>query len=51
MGYSTRDNDFYRRWDLLARDRDRFTDWVARYVHGTENHAEYLKLVAETVDA
>ena len=31
-GYSTRDNDFYSAWDEIARDRDRFTDWMREHV-------------------
>jgi glutaconate CoA-transferase subunit A len=49
MGYSNRDNDFYRRWDAVARDRERFGAWLARLVHGTDSHAGYLKLIAAEV--
>ena len=31
-GYSTRDNDFYSAWDAIARDRDRFTEWMREHV-------------------
>jgi glutaconate CoA-transferase subunit A len=31
-GYSTRDNGFYSAWDEIARDRDRFTDWMREHV-------------------
>ena len=27
-GYSTRDNEFYRAWDAIAADRDRFQSWL-----------------------
>ena len=27
-GYSTRDNDYYRAWDEISSDRQRFTDWL-----------------------
>ncbi len=27
-GYSTRDNDYYREWDAISADRQRFTDWL-----------------------
>jgi glutaconate CoA-transferase subunit A len=27
-GYYDRDNDFYVRWDAIARDRDAFTQWI-----------------------
>lgn len=41
-GYSTRDNGFYKDWDRVSRDRDRFTAWIQRHVLGTADHAEYL---------
>jgi glutaconate CoA-transferase subunit A len=28
LGLTSRDNDFYRRWDKLSRDRDEFTEWM-----------------------
>jgi glutaconate CoA-transferase, subunit A len=28
QGYSDRDNDYYREWDAISRDRDRFTTWL-----------------------
>lgn len=31
-GYSQRDNDFYRRWDAISRDRDLFGAWLADQV-------------------
>ena len=31
-GYSVRDNDFYSAWDEIARDRDRFRDWMREHV-------------------
>jgi glutaconate CoA-transferase, subunit A len=31
-GYSVRDNDFYAEWDDIARDRDRFTEWMREHV-------------------
>jgi glutaconate CoA-transferase subunit A len=33
-GYSRRDNDFYRRWDAISRDRRRFTSWMEEHVLG-----------------
>jgi glutaconate CoA-transferase, subunit A len=29
MGYSERDNEYYRAWDEISRDRDTFTAWLA----------------------
>jgi glutaconate CoA-transferase subunit A len=31
-GYSVRDNDFYRAWDAISRDRATFTAWLERHV-------------------
>ena len=33
-GYYSRDNAFYVAWDAIARDRDRFTQWMAAHVTG-----------------
>lgn len=36
-GYYDRDNDAYRAWDAVGRDRDAFTDWLERDIpRGTE---------------
>lgn len=31
-GYYKRDNDFYRSWDAISRDREKFLDWMTEYV-------------------
>jgi glutaconate CoA-transferase subunit A len=31
-GYYDRDNDFYRRWDAISRDRDTFRTWMDEHV-------------------
>jgi glutaconate CoA-transferase subunit A len=31
-GITERDNGFYREWDAIARDRERFTAWMERHV-------------------
>jgi len=31
-GYYNRDNEFYRAWDAISRDRNRFLDWMAENV-------------------
>jgi glutaconate CoA-transferase, subunit A len=38
-GYTVRDNDFYRAWDPIARDRDAFTSWIDQHVLETEGSA------------
>jgi glutaconate CoA-transferase, subunit A len=34
QGFTTRDNDFYREWDAISRDRDRFLAWMDEHVMG-----------------
>ncbi len=34
-GYTERDNAFYRDWDAVSRDRDRFTAWIDANVFGS----------------
>jgi glutaconate CoA-transferase subunit A len=43
MGYGLRDNDWYRAWDDIARDRDSFTAWIDRHVRATADFAEYCR--------
>jgi glutaconate CoA-transferase subunit A len=46
MGYSDRDNVFYRAWDEVARDREAFTSWIDRHVRSTRDFAEYRALIS-----
>ena len=34
LGITRRDNDFYRFWDKLSRDRGAFADWMEEHVLG-----------------
>ncbi len=34
LGMTERDNDFYRYWDEVSRDRERFTAWMDEHVLG-----------------
>jgi glutaconate CoA-transferase, subunit A len=34
LGYSERDNDFYKAWDEISRDRQRFSAWLDEHVYG-----------------
>jgi glutaconate CoA-transferase subunit A len=47
-GYYDRDNAFYRRWDEISRDRDRFTAWIDRHVLRTKDVDEYHRSLHET---
>ena len=42
MGYTSRDNAFYRDWDAISKDRDSFTKWIDENVFGTRDHTEYM---------
>ena len=41
-GHYARDNDFYRRWDAIARSRETFSAWMQAHVLGTADHAGFL---------
>jgi len=32
LGITERDNDFYRFWDKMSRDRNAFTAWMQEHV-------------------
>ena len=34
LGVTRRDNDFYRHWDAISRDRDTFVAWMDEHVTG-----------------
>ncbi|MGW7287345.1 CoA transferase subunit A [Streptomyces sp. NPDC054847] len=42
QGYYDRDNAFYRSWSQISKDPVRLRDWMAEWVHGTRDHAEYV---------
>ncbi|MGE0467279.1 MAG: CoA transferase subunit A, partial [Steroidobacteraceae bacterium] len=46
QGHYARDNDFYLRWDAIARDRAQFTAWIERHVRGTTDHRGFLASIA-----
>ena len=46
-GYYERDNAFYQAWDRISRDRAGFSAWMDRYVYGTADFSDYLKLQSD----
>jgi len=34
LDLTERDNDFYKQWDAISRDRDTFTSWIDEHVRG-----------------
>jgi glutaconate CoA-transferase subunit A len=47
QGHYARDNDFYLKWDAIARDRAQFTAWIDRHVRATADHREFLASLRE----
>lgn len=47
QGYYDRDNRFYLDWEPISRDRAALDAWLAAWVHGTADHAEYLARLGE----
>jgi glutaconate CoA-transferase subunit A len=45
QGYYDRDNDFYREWSHISADAGRIREWLATWVHGTADHAEYVGML------
>ncbi len=45
MGFSVRDDAFYKAWDAISKDRDAFTAWIDKHVLGTSSFAEYRESV------
>jgi glutaconate CoA-transferase subunit A len=43
MGYTTRDNRFYREWDRISRDREVFDRWVEAFILEQEDFEGYLR--------
>jgi len=42
QGYYDRDNTFYVEWDAVARDHATTEAWLAEFVHGVADRAEYM---------
>ena len=43
-GYYERDNVFYREWDRISRERERFSAWLSQHILKTRDFEEYLAL-------
>ena len=50
-GYYDRDNDFYRGWDEISRDRERFLAWMQCHVLETADVGEYRASLEQAVVA
>jgi len=47
-GYYQRDNRFYQAWDLIARDRDAFRDWIRTHILDTDNFEDFRRVLRES---
>ncbi|MDX2978992.1 CoA transferase subunit A [Streptomyces microflavus] len=47
QGYYDRDNAFYRAWSAISKDPVRLREWLAEWVYGTADHAEYVTRLGE----
>ncbi|MGH9137493.1 MAG: CoA transferase subunit A [Acidimicrobiales bacterium] len=45
IGYSARDNAFYRNWDAISRDREAFAEWIERHVLASSDVSEYRRSI------
>lgn len=43
QGYYDRDNDFYVKWDKIAREESTLKKYLDEFVHGVKDRAEYMK--------
>jgi glutaconate CoA-transferase, subunit A len=43
MGFSERDNAFYKAWDSISADREQFTAWIDKHIRGTVDFAQYRR--------
>lgn len=47
MGYYQRDNEFYKAWDEISRDRDRFQKWIDENVIGSAGYDQFFDQLNE----
>lgn len=47
QGYYDRDNDFYVKWDHVARTEESLKEYLGRYVFGVKDRAEYVQIQPE----
>jgi len=47
LGYYRRDNAFYKKWDVISKDRDTFLAWMDRHVLATADFAGFRRSLEE----
>ena len=45
MGYSDRDNQFYKAWDAISKSRETFTEWIERHILATTDYGAFRRSV------
>jgi glutaconate CoA-transferase subunit A len=48
QGYYDRDNAFYLSWEAISKDQEALEGWLKEWVHGLEDHAEYVEKMGST---
>ena len=49
MGYSERDNAFYKAWDAISANRDTFNSWIDKHILATQDFAQYRSLLSDSL--
>jgi glutaconate CoA-transferase, subunit A len=44
-GYYQRNNAFYKAWDAIARERETFTAWIDKHIHGTSDFEGFRRSI------
>ena len=47
-GYYERDNRFYLAWDVIAKNREIFQNWIKTHIRGTNDFDEYRRMLQES---
>lgn len=42
QGYSCRDNDFYKKWNPISKDPERFLAWIDQHIMQTNDFQEFM---------
>jgi glutaconate CoA-transferase subunit A len=48
QGYYDRDNDFYVKWDEVAKDPETFDAWLRDWVYDLSSHRDYVEKMGAT---
>ena len=43
QGYYSRDNAFYKQWDMISKDRETFLAWIHQHIMNTQDFSGFLR--------